>query len=267
MHLKGIDKMLQNYTSNHTRLSASTRRGIFWQDLNTAIVTNTDRVFSRATFPEFQWGTAFKVSWTKLPAGFESAHDLLSSPVRQILQDLYVFQISSEGVGTDATNIDAIHNIDNQQACVEARIQESLQSLTTPDNLLTCVLLAAYLFSYSLFTSVWDGYAIPQYLSARLLDHLRKVTSDDSWILYEHIVFWCTMTGGSLSPLRATREGFANLLPGAFWQWNGYNHDSWDIVELSLNNFLWSTERFKSRGKEFLETVNIQEVQINTLIS
>jgi hypothetical protein len=123
--LVGLIRYFKNLHPIMLKLSASTRRGIFWQDLNTAIVTNTARVLSRATFPEFQWGTAFKIHWAKLPVGFEDMRGVLGGPAVQILQDLYVLSRTRDGVGSYPNNVDAIHHMDNQQACVEARLHEN----------------------------------------------------------------------------------------------------------------------------------------------
>jgi hypothetical protein len=253
IHLGGIEKILHTSTPKGAHLSASTRRGIFWQDLNTAIVTNTPRVLSRATFPEFQWGTTFNVPWKILPAGFEYMRDLLGGPAIEILQDLYVLQRSSDGVGSDPNDINAIHHMDNQQACVEARLQENIQDMATSDGVVASILLAGYLFAYSLFTSVWNGYAVPQSLSSRLLGYLQLLTVDDSWRLHEHVLLWCTIIGGSLSPLGITKDQFVRLLEDQFRGSIVSATDSWPMIEPYLDNFLWSRQRFRKHGKAFWE--------------
>ncbi|PVI05730.1 hypothetical protein DM02DRAFT_650404 [Periconia macrospinosa] len=92
-HLKGIQKLLRVCEKEQIILSASVRRGIFWQDVNAAIVSDTERVMERNMFPEFQWGRAnFMVEWSVLPSGFESLRHELGEKTVQVLQDVYVIQ-------------------------------------------------------------------------------------------------------------------------------------------------------------------------------
>jgi hypothetical protein len=217
------------------------------------MVTRTDRVLSRETFPEFEWGTAFQVPWARLPVGFESLRHCLEASVIQMLQDMYVLQKSSEDVGTDLNDIGAIHKMDNRQACIEARLHEGLQIVGQSETVLACILLASYLFCYSLFTSVWNGSSMPQHLSARLLCQLQKLICDDSWKLDGQAVFWCTIIGGSLCPPGPTKEGFVCTLQSIMQAWSSGAPRSWVDVELLLEDFLWSNHRFGSRGLAFWE--------------
>jgi hypothetical protein len=99
------------------------------------------------------------------------------------------------------------------------------------------ILFAGYLFAYSLFTSVWNGYAVPHSLSTRLLGHLQLLTSDDSWTLHEKVLFWCTIIGGSLSPLDITRDRFVVLLQEKFRGQNGCTTDFWPTIEPISTDF------------------------------
>jgi hypothetical protein len=179
--------------------------------------------------------------------------DVLGSSTVQILQDLYVLSKTSDGVGSDPNDINAIHHTDNQQACVEARLQENIQSLAAANRVVSSILLAGYLFAYSLFTSVWNGHAVQHSLSTRLLGHIQLLTSDDSWRLHEQVLFWCTIIGGSLSPMGITRNGFMVLLQEKFRGSTGCATGSWPMVESYLDSFLWSRQHFGHRGKVFWE--------------
>ena len=191
--------------------------------------------------------------WAQLPIGFESMRSYLGPSLAKMLQDVHVLQRISEDVGADPNDIAAIHDIDNHQACIEARLQENICSLTEVDSLLVSLLVAAYLFSYSLFTSVWNGNAIPDVLSERLLGCLQKLFSDSLWRQWEQAIFWCIMVGGSLCPSSTTREQYVILLRNNYKGWSGTFLDSWPTIEPFLENFIWSKQRFSDRGKYFWE--------------
>lgn len=250
----GVKKLLDRAAENEIIVSTSTRRGVFWQDLNTAIVTNTSRTLTREDFPEFLWGTAFKVGWSRLPVGFKSIRELLGDAISIMLQDLYVLQRASEDLDDLEIDSDRVHDVDNKQACLEARIQEGLQSTTDQDGLVACILLAAYLFSYCLFTGIWDGTTLPQMLSGRLLHALQTMITPAVWKEHDQVLFWCTVVGGTLSPSATTRMGYVAILQSSSRPWSGSFIDEWDVIQPILSRFLWSKKRFGNRGKRFWES-------------
>ncbi|KAF1999353.1 hypothetical protein P154DRAFT_437301, partial [Amniculicola lignicola CBS 123094] len=258
--LKGLEMLLQLCEKNKYFLSPSVRRGIFWQDLNTAIVTNTNRVMSRATFPEFQWGReAFISEWSILPPGFEKLRAVLGDTT-EVLQDIYVLQKYSEALGTRNLELASVHALDNLQACIEARLQESLREWAA-DDLKTVILLAAYLFTYSLFTSVWNGSAIQLHLSERLYQRLESPAFDGSWETFGPVLLWCTVIGGCLVP-----RGNARSQHGAILREKccaiGYRmplQDCWSDISAILEGFLWSSISFEECGLSFLKEVMLHD--------
>ncbi|KAJ4301720.1 hypothetical protein N0V90_003813 [Kalmusia sp. IMI 367209] len=150
VHLKGIEKLVQICESERHTLSASVRRGIFWQDVNTAIVSAKDRVLDRAMFPEFEWGRAtFMVDWARLSSGFENMRNELGDTILEVTRDIYVLQKHSEALAFCKPNLAVIHQMDNMQACIEARLIERLQE-SEDSRFKTMVLLTMYLYTYSL---------------------------------------------------------------------------------------------------------------------
>jgi hypothetical protein len=244
--------MLEVCDSRRIALHSSVRRGIFWQDLNTAMMTGTDRVLSRSAFPEFRWGgETFKVPWSRLPSGFEVIRDVLGGFTR-VLQDIYVLQIRGECIGKPHKDLESIHDMDNQQACIESRLHDWLQ-LSKENSLQTAILLAAYLYTYSLFVQVWNGSIIPLHLSTTLLSKLQWLTQDDSWAYYEPILLWCTIIGGCLSPAGSTRSGYTTFFRRRFLSTGRNIASSWAAVEQALGSLLWSHKLFDARGITFWE--------------
>lgn len=261
IHLRGIEQLLHVCESEKRTLSASVRRGIFWQDVDTAIVSARHRVLSRSTFPEFQWGRAtFKVDWARLPLGFQDLRGELGEatddPLRDIcisLQDIYVLQKHGEALMCHKPGIDLIHAMDNMQACIESRLIEQLQE-NQENCLRMAVLLAAYLYTYSLFTQIWNGSSIPLYIALRLLKHLQTITCAFLSERRRAIVLWCTFVGGSLIPEGPTRTSFGLLLQSSFSELilSTSINSSWFAISGMLDQFLWSQANFDSRALGFL---------------
>jgi hypothetical protein len=248
IHLTGIQKVLETCNGKGIGLSSSTRRGIFWQDLNIAIVTATDRVLSRSAFPELQWGRqSFMVSWSQLPIGFVAVRNILGDAV-EVVQDISVLQYTCEnGVPEDEPQL--VYKLDNDQACIESRLHDSLLKSINGNCVLTSILLASYLYMYSLFTSIW----IPFHISKRLLDRLQKFNLDVSWKDYEEVWLWCTIIGGCLSPPGEIRSLYINLLSKHLSPWSTQILESWNQTEQFLGLFYWSRKHFTTRGRIFWE--------------
>lgn len=227
-----------------------------------AIVTGTDRVLSRNTFPEFKWGRAtFMVPWSKLPAGFAAVQELLGGAV-EVLQDIYVLQKTSELIGKTPGETCSVHDMDNQQACIESRLNDCLQGPVAMSSLLTSILLASYVYTYSLFTEVWNGYWIPFHISKRLLCHLESSGRDDSWTGHDDILLWCTVVGGCLSPPGEMRSKYVIVLREYYQSLGAFPISSWTEAEEVLDSFLWSRKHFDSCGNTFWQETLAQNSSI-----
>jgi hypothetical protein len=252
IHLKGIEKVLEACNGKGIDLSSSTRRGIFWQDLNIAIVTATDRVLSRNAFPELQWGRqSFMVSWSQLPSGFAAVRNILGDAA-EVVQDISVLQYTCEnGVPEDDPQL--VYKLDNDQACIESRLHDSLLKSINGNCVLISILLASYLYTYSLFTSIWNGFWIPFHISKRMLEQLQTFNMDVSWKGYEEVWLWCSIIGGCLSPPGEIRSLYANLLSKHCSTWSTQMMESWNQTEHFLELYYWSRKRFTSQGRKFWE--------------
>jgi hypothetical protein len=182
-------------------------------------------------------------------------NDTLEAPVIEALQDIYVLQIKSEVTGPPDEGLSFVETMDNQQACIEARLQDCLQMPVFEETpLQTSILLAAYLYTYSLFTEIWHGYWIPLHVATRLLNQLRHLQRDESlWLIQERVMLWCTFIGGCLSPPGETRTGYISLLQSGFQRSDGSIVSFWPETELILDLHLWSQKHFGVRGKLFWE--------------
>lgn len=261
VHLRGIEQMLRVYSSQNRFLSASVRRGIFWQDVNTAIMSAKNRVMDRATFPEFQWGRAtFMVDWARLPSGFADLRGELGpsssnqlEDIYILLQDISVLQMHSELLACGKPDIKSIHDMDNMQACIESRLIEQLQ--VTHDNVLRmAVLLTAYLYTYCLFTQIWNGSSIPLRIATRLLEQLQILTCDSLEGPKRSVILWCIFVAGCLIPEGPTRTSYGVLLQLHFGDVvlaSSFNA-AWFAIFGTLDKFLWSQVNFGSRAIGFL---------------
>jgi hypothetical protein len=213
----------------------------------------TERVLSGSTFPEFQWGRkTFMVDWSRLPSGFEAFRGFLGADVAEVLQDTYVLQKYGETIGKPHHDLESIYFMDNQQACIESRIHHGLQA-SKENIVLTSILLAAYLYTYSLFVQIWNGSTIPLQMSTTLLSKLQQLSETDSWSSHEPVLLWCTVVGGCLSPVGATRSGYGILLRRKFFTSGKSPATSWLAMKQVLNSFLWSEKLFEAHGNSFWE--------------
>lgn len=261
IHLRGIEQLLRLCESEQRALSATVRRGIFWQDVNTAIVCAKDRVMDRAMFPEFDWGrTTFKVDWARLPSGFEDLRGELGDPSTNPAQDIYltiqdisVLQKHSESLACCKPDIGLIHDIDNMQACIEARIIEQLH-MADDNPLRMAVLLTAYLYTYSLFTQIWNGRAIPLHITSRLLGQLQILTCGDLLPPQKPVILWCIFVAGCLTPDGTTHTAYGLLLQTTFGELVSAPsiNTSWFATFGMLDQFLWSQPIFGNRALGFL---------------
>lgn len=251
MHLKGIHQLLKRCENVQIALSGGIKRAIFWQDLNIAMITGTDRVLPEEAFPEMQLerDTNYPSRHT-LPYGFKAIHDILGEPMLDVLVDINHLQLIRESAEFVSTQSTWVLHLDNQQARIESRLHSFLRATSGSCNMLTCVALAAYLYTYSLFTEVWEGYCMPSRVSAQLLHHL-QASEHESWQHQQNLLLWCVMIGGAFSQPGSTKRAFAILLQGVFQGWHGFVTSSWFDVELVLGEFIWSSKLFRSRSKAF----------------
>lgn len=215
------------------------------------MITGTDCVLPREVFPEMQWKREPGCrSPHALPLGFKGMQGILGKAMVDILVEITHLQLICESAAFVSNQSTWILHIDNQQARIESRSHSLLRATGESCNMLTCIALASYLYTYSLFTEVWEGYLIPSRVSTQLLCHL-QASENESWQNQGSLLLWCVMIGGALSQPGATRRGYVVLMQSLFQGRHGFIFSSWSGVELILESFIWSSTYFGSRGKAF----------------
>lgn len=174
------------------------------------------------------------------------------SDVAQELQDLHVLQARNLAITATNNDVASIYDIDNQLACIEARLHDRLQELK-PNRLVTAILLAAYLYCYNLFNEVWSGSSVSLRISTQLLHQLQEFSLNRSCLRYKPVLTWCSIIGGCVSVPGAIRTGFGALLRQRSLSPATHATTSWANVESILVTFLWRPEKFGLRARAFWE--------------
>jgi hypothetical protein len=236
--------MLAIIDSQRLELATYSRRGIFWQDLYTGVTTGSDRLFGQHMFPDSHWGrSTFQVSQGQIPPGFE-AMNYLPGPVLRLLQDIHVLQYTIEHTEMPQ-NAQSCSEVDDLQACIEARLHDCLQSdASQRDVLLRSILLAAHLYTHCLSTRFWRRYWIPLSISTKLLYHLQASMTSESWNSHQDLLLWCVVVGGALTPRNNLKREYSAILRSIAYRLSTSFFQSWRTFEQVLNSFLWSKHQF-----------------------
>lgn len=259
LHLNGILQMLKRCDSLHIPLCNGITRAIFWQDLFSALVAGTQRVFSIDQFPDILWERDPSLSFLyTLPPGFESRKDLLGDGLINTLCDIHALQQIREFSDPTVKYTMSIQEQDNQQAWIEEQLFAYLQFARQSDNtILICCILASYICAYCIFSEVWASpftCYIPAHLSSQLLRQLQNTEDDQLWIGNEDMLLWILMAGATFSQPGVARSEYAILLHGSLRDSFDTFLSSWNETEAILQRFFWSTKWFSSRTSAFWET-------------
>ncbi|KAN0089195.1 hypothetical protein V8E51_019455 [Hyaloscypha variabilis] len=245
IHMNGIHKLLQLPESCRSRVGAATRRAIFWQDLNSSVITGSKRLFSHTTFPELAWSRKhFPDSLFTLPPGFTTKHHLLDPSLVEILEDLNSLRSISDSTSPCYRTSETILHLDNQQGWIESRLEEYRRTHSGKNAVLDCLLIVAYLCAYLLYTDIWRNNFIPELCSSHLLQKLQK-TSDEQWTGNEDLLLWILCMGGAYaSP--SVRPRYVELVTCTYHvQLQPLTKtEEWEDVESCLGMFVWSTQTF-----------------------
>ncbi|RNJ57410.1 hypothetical protein D7B24_006173 [Verticillium nonalfalfae] len=88
-----IQNLLEACLKQGIVLSDNLKRAIFWQDLNSSVMTGSSRTFHHQSFPELSWSRD-KTSSTffKLPPGFQVLSSVLGHTFLEIMEDVHALQ-------------------------------------------------------------------------------------------------------------------------------------------------------------------------------
>ncbi|KAJ3525227.1 hypothetical protein NM208_g11729 [Fusarium decemcellulare] len=247
-HMGAIQRLLDVCRSKGVYLSDSIKRAIFWQDLNSSVMSGSSRVVDHTTFSELLWTRdPFSPTFFILPPGFEPHAHLLGNDFVEVLKDVYALQCirDSEFFGVE----DAIEmaHVDNHQASIQSR----LVSLPNRSSISKCCHLAAYLCASMLRCKVWRDSIIPSHLSLQLLFELHQANDDPVWNEQPRLLAWLLHIGGAFAPMGSVRSDYTALLHLNRKTRLGGLYTSWlELVEI-LKQFIWSEKAFAAQVKAF----------------
>ncbi|KAL4874724.1 hypothetical protein BJY04DRAFT_233340 [Aspergillus karnatakaensis] len=242
LHMGAVQQLLRICQRNSVHLAPGIKRAIFWQDLNSSILSGAKRIFDHRTFAELSWTRdAFAPNSYRLPPGFQSRPHIISAEFGAILEDLHALQCIRNTFPRTPPRADAMRMlfINNQTASVQSR----LAALSDLSPLQECCRLAAYLCSVTLCCKVWCELVIPSHISSQLLDRLRQVHGE---IMYEEdsdLLIWLLYIGGAFAPGGPIRSGYMDLLRTSNARLNR-RYYSWSEVHECVRRFIWSDNAF-----------------------
>src|SRR5690349_7811540 len=134
------------------------RLHFYRQDLNSSILTGSNRIVDHTTFAELQWTRdPFTPTFFKLPPGFQTLSHLLTKEFIEVLEDIHALQCIRDVSRTTTSDTMIMASINNHTASVQSR----LVGLPNHSYTLKCCHLAAYICSVMLCCTVWCALVIP----------------------------------------------------------------------------------------------------------
>ncbi|KAE9370938.1 putative N-ethylmaleimide reductase [Stipitochalara longipes BDJ] len=243
LHMGAIQQLLDLCRAKGVYLSDGIKRAIFWQDLNSSVMTGSRRVVDHTTFSELQWRRdPFSPSFFILPPGFQAQSDLLGEEFVEVLKDVYALRCIRESNLFSSDDVISMMHIDNHQASIQSR----LVRLPSGSSVSECCRLAAYLCSVMLRCKVWPASTIPSHLSFQLLCKLQQANDDLVWDDRPGLLAWLLHIGGAFAPMGTTRSEYVVLLHlNRSTRFRGL-YTSWPDLLETLKQFIWSERAFMS---------------------
>jgi hypothetical protein len=128
------------------------------QDLNSSVMTGSDRVVDHTTFAELQWRRdPFLPNLFVLSPGFQARSHLLSEEFVEVLKDIHALQCLRDSPDFAHEDNMMMANCDSQHASIESR----LAGLERTSFFTECCYLAAYLCTCMMCCKVYRQSAIP----------------------------------------------------------------------------------------------------------
>ncbi|KAF2476210.1 putative N-ethylmaleimide reductase [Lindgomyces ingoldianus] len=243
LHMGAIQRLLDICRRNGVYLSDSIKRAIFWQDLNTSVLTGSSRVVDHTTFSELQWcRDPFSPDFI-LPPGFQAQSYLLGEGFVEVLKDISALQCIRDSTFFGREDVISMAHIDNHQASIQSR----LVSLPNHSSISECCHLAAYLCSAMLRCKLWRASTVPSHLSLQLLCKLQQTNNDLVWDDRLDLLAWLLHIGGAFSPTGTIRSNYVVLLHlNRSTRLRGL-YTSWLELLTILKQFIWSEKAFMSQ--------------------
>lgn len=237
LHMNGVARLVEICRSQRLVLSDGIKRSIFWRDLDSALLTGSQRLFCHESFQELYWQrNPTHCQYHLLPEGFACRRHLFTKPFLEVVEDIHAMESMSCSVELDGSDCSVLSRLDNQQAWQESRIYSMILQLPRNDPWLHCCHWAAYICSYVMFTSIWESKMIPSYCSTQLLRHLQ---ADSDWTGHEDLLTWLLFIGAACAPPGLMTAQYASLITGDYAEKIVPFTESWAELEECLAKFIW----------------------------
>ncbi|KAK2029181.1 hypothetical protein LX32DRAFT_617604 [Colletotrichum zoysiae] len=249
LHMGAIRQLLDMSQSRTIYLTDGIKRAIFWQDLNSSIMSGSDRIVDHTTFSELQWRRdPFLPTFFVLAPGFQKRVNLFPEDFIEVLKDINALQCVQELPGYSCQNPVEMLRVDNHQASIGSRLVD----LPKLSPIIEACHLAAYLSACMLCCKVWRHSVIPSYVSKHLLHSLQQSDEDFFWSNDPDLLVWMLYLGGSFSPKGMIRSAYKQLLRRNYEsrRFEPSYDSSTDVIEV-MRQFFWSEKSYRSQFEEF----------------
>ncbi|KAI0128008.1 hypothetical protein BJ170DRAFT_628064 [Xylariales sp. AK1849] len=253
IHMRGIRQILRLCQSDKIFLPDGIKRAVFWQDLNAALMTGSERLFDHCTFPELNWQRDPLLSLPVAPVGFQQRAGIMGENLMSIIEDVHALQVLCDFPAQVTYEPVAMLHIDNQQAWIESRLHWCWKEAKDAVHLRQCCILATYLYTFDSYAEIWCSSMIPLHCSSQLLGLLQQETSIEAWDGHEDLLLWVFMVGAGIIPPGDIRDAYTVLLRDTFRAQLSPLVETWTRTETLLKKFLWSGKVLEQRWHSFWE--------------
>ncbi|KAJ4249276.1 hypothetical protein NW757_007853 [Fusarium falciforme] len=221
LHMGAIRQLLDVCRTKGVYLSDGIKRAIFWQDLNSSVMTGSKRVVDHTTFSELHWARdPFSPNFFILPPGFQSLSHVFDEEFIEVLKDVHALKCIRDN--------SRIHSVKTGK-------------LTSPLSNLGVLPISSI--------SVFNLAALQNMAS---LNH-SQVSDDPVWDDFPDFLAWLLHIGGGFALPGTIRSGYLALLRFENNTRLGGLYESWsDLLEV-LKQFIWSEIAFALPVKTFWE--------------
>ena len=219
------------------------RRGLFWQDLLGAVMSDSKRFFTHDSFEEIRWRrTSGILSQFTLPPGFGASSDLLTEELVVVLEDLQALKTSLGSADCQLSAFE-IHRV---QASIESRLFFLRPYAEATGPVTECCRLATYICSYCIFTDLWDGSFIPHKLAKSLGELLLGIYQDACWASHFDLLLWMLFIGAIFADAEYRQIAYIKMIQQSLSH-VGLLFPDWADMKILLEDFIWFEKVFQQR--------------------
>ncbi|KAB5540218.1 hypothetical protein GE09DRAFT_252324 [Coniochaeta sp. 2T2.1] len=244
LHMGAVKRLLETCRTAGVHLTGGIKRAIFWQDLNSCILSGSRRIVDYTTFPELHWSRdLFSSDFFLLPPGFRTRSHLFTPEFMEVLEDVQALQrVRDVGPPSESeSNAPLQARINNHIASIQSRLVDLVNLCPA----LECVRLATYLCSVMLTCRVWCALTIPAHVSSQLLRMLQQCQDDFLWDDHPELLLWLLYIGGAFTEKPDERAGYIALLRSNDNARLSDTNSSWPRLLETMKQFIWSRRAFE----------------------